>query len=250
MKKFIVFVISLLFLAVFLMMNYFIWDQDNLLQMQEDSEAQQAWLRGQNRTLTDTISELEDIVNALENDISRLTEQTGNLQRQVITTTGREAELRRTLDGNRQKLDMLRTASLPILKDIFSSWMLAVNENRSADSYLSFSPDFRFMMQAFTREKYQAFLDANIYSIQFSLPEGETSTSSAEPMPAEPLFERIGNEADDLTVLVRTQVLIAHEPEATEDPDVFNEGLNSLELQFIYDTINRKWYIQSILPGT
>lgn len=248
MKKFIVVVISLLFLTVFLMMNYLIWDKDNLLQQQQDSQNQQDWLRGQNSALSDTITELEETVKGLERDKASLNEQNNSLQRQVISATGREATLRRTLDTKTQNLESLKTASLPVLRTILSDWMTAVTEKRLEDSLLYFSQDYQFFQKVLTPERYGELIETTLLSLAYQRgpqPEGEPET-----VPPIVMFERVGNESQDLSVLVRVQVLAELVPDAEVSAPYFKTGMNTLQVQFVYDAINQKWYIQSITVGS
>jgi len=250
MKKFIVVIISILFLSVFLMMNYLLWDKDNLLKQQESDKVQQDWLRGQNRALEAGVNELEASVQQLEKEKAALTEELSSQQRQVASGTNRETNLRRTLDAKIQSVEALKTASLPLLREQLSGWMTAVSEGRHADSFLWFSPDFQFMQRILSQEGYQEFMNVNIQGLSYQDPtavapkEGETTDPPATP---EPLFERVGNEAADLTVLVRTQVYVVLKPEADQNGPSFREGLNTLQIQFAYDMINQKWYIQSMI---
>lgn len=248
MKKFIVAVISLLFLTVFLMMNYLLWDKDNLLKQQQDSKTQQDWLRGQNSALSDTITELEDAVKGLERDKASLNEQNNALQRQVISATGRETTLRRTLDTKTQNLDALKTASLPLLRTLFSEWMTAVNEGRLEDSSLYFSQDYQFLQKVLNPDGYQELVRTTLVSILYNRqPQPE---EDAEALPPIQMFERVGNEAQDLTVLVRTQVIVELATEADPGATFFKNGMNTVQIQFSYDAMNQRWYIQAISLGS
>jgi cell division protein FtsB len=245
MKKFIVVVISLLFLTVFLMMNYLIWDKDNLLQQQQDSNNQQDWLRGQNSALSDTISELEENIKTLERDKTSLNEQNNALQRQVIAATGREASLRFALDAKTQNLDTLKTASLPLLRTLFSDWMTAVTERRMEDSLLFFTQEYQLFQKNMTPERYRELMEGTLLSLVYHRapqPEGDPET-----IPPVVMFERVGNETDDLSVRVRTQVIAALVPEAVPAAQDLKNGMNTLQILFVYDDINQKWYIQSIM---
>ena len=280
MKRLIVVIISILFLSVFLMMNYLLWDKDNLLKQQESDMVQQDWLRGQNKAMEANITELEQSNAALEKDKATLNEQYNTIQRQIRAATERETNLRKMLDNKILSVEALKTASLPILKEEIAKWMTAVNEGRSADSFLSFSQNFQIMKRSLTQETYQKFLETNISILSYTSPDaavqkdgtaanstvkdtaakdapvkettakdgtvkGEEAKPTAAPEPVI-LFERIGNESSDLTVLVRTQVYATLKPEADKSIPSFQEGLNSVQIQFIYDVMNQKWYIQSI----
>ena len=73
-------------------------------------------------------------------------------------------------------------------------------------------------------------------------PEGDLET-----IPPVVMFERVGNETDDLSVRVRTQVIAALVPEAVPAAQDLKNGMNTLQILFVYDDINQKWYIQSIM---
>ena len=66
MKKFVIVMIAILVLFVFLMLNYLLWDKENLLKQSEHDKIEQDWLRGQNRTLQATVNEQEQTIKALE----------------------------------------------------------------------------------------------------------------------------------------------------------------------------------------
>ena len=59
MKKFVIVMITIMILFVFLMVNYLLWDKENLLKQTESDKIEQDWLRGQNRTLQATVNEQE-----------------------------------------------------------------------------------------------------------------------------------------------------------------------------------------------
>lgn len=243
MKKFIVVVISVLFLSVFLMMNYLLWDKDNLLKAQQDAETQQSWLRGQNNAMEDTIAELEDTSKKLEKEKADLNEQNNALQRQVITATGRETTLRRALDAKTQNLEALKTSTLPILKQLLADWMTAVSEGRLDDSFTFFAQDIRFMERIVNSDSYRELLSTTLSGLYFRNPE----EAGAEPSAV--VFERAGGESQDLVVLVRTQVFAQRIAESQVPEPFFAQGPNSLSVQFLYDGINQKWYIQSVDLG-
>ncbi len=248
MKKLIVLIISVIILSVFLMMNYLLWDKDNLLKQQETDKVQQDWLRGQNKAMEANITELEGQITTLEKDKASLNEQNNSLQRQVRSASDREVLQKRTISEKLQSLESLKTSSLPLLQQRFEGWMIAVNEGRGEDSFRWFSRDFQFLQRVLSQEKYIDYVGLNIQSISYHLPENPENTTVVEITPdKEVLFERIGSEAADLTVLVRMQVYITLKPEAdTSSPSLVN-GLNTLQVQFTYDTINQKWLIQSII---
>ena len=60
MKKFVVVMISVIVLFVFIMLNYLVWDKEKLQNQRESDRIEQDWLRGQNRILSTTVSELEE----------------------------------------------------------------------------------------------------------------------------------------------------------------------------------------------
>ena len=243
MKKFIVVVISVLFLSVFLMMNYLLWDKDNLLKAQQDAETQQSWLRGQNNAMEDTIAELEDTVKKLEKEKADLNEQNNALQRQVITATGRETTLRRSFDAKTQNLESLKTSSLPILKQLLADWMTAVSEGRLDDSFTYFTQDIRLMERLVNADSYRELVSTTLSGLYFRNPE-DTGTETPTVV-----FERVGGETQDLVVLVRTQVFAQRIVDSNVPDPFFAQGLNALQVQFLYDGINQKWYIQSIDMG-
>jgi hypothetical protein len=168
MKRLIVVIISVLFLSVFLMMNYLIWDKDNLLKQQVSDKAQQDWLRGQNKDMEANIAELEQAVATLEKDKATLNEQDNSLQRQIRAATDREVSLRRTLDESILSVEALKTSSLPILKELLAGWMTAVSEGRSADSFLFFTQNYQFLQLVMTQETYQKYIETNIQAVAYT----------------------------------------------------------------------------------
>ena len=49
MKKFVIVIISIVVLFSFLMLNYLVWDKENLQKQRESDRLEQDWLKGQNR---------------------------------------------------------------------------------------------------------------------------------------------------------------------------------------------------------
>jgi len=95
---------------------------------------------------------------------------------------------------------------------------------------------------------YNEYVGLNILYISYKPPVStDADLVESSPTDSEVLFERIGSEAADLTVLVRMQVYVTLKPEADLTSTTLINGLNTLQVQFTYDTINQKWLIQSII---
>ena len=248
MKKFILLIISVIILSVFLMMNYLLWDKDNLLKQQENDKVQQDWLRGQNKALEANISELESQIVTLDKDKASLNEQNNSLQKQVRSAADREVMQKRTISEKLISVESLKTSALPLLQQRFDGWMTAVTEGRVEDSFRWFSRDFQFLQRVLSQEMYNEYVGLNILYISYKPPVStDADLVESSPTDSEVLFERIGSEAADLTVLVRMQVYVTLKPEADLTSTTLINGLNTLQVQFTYDTINQKWLIQSII---
>jgi thymidylate synthase len=50
------------------MLNYLLWDKENLQKQSATDKIEQDWLRGQNRTLQTTVDEQEAAINQLTNE--------------------------------------------------------------------------------------------------------------------------------------------------------------------------------------
>lgn len=83
MKKFVIVMITILVLFVFLMVNYLLWDKENLLKQTESDKIEQDWLRGQNRTLQSTVNEQEQAIKALEKEKNQLSTRISGLEQEL-----------------------------------------------------------------------------------------------------------------------------------------------------------------------
>ncbi len=83
MKKFVVIMISALVLFTFLMLNYLLWDKENLQKQRETDKVEQDWLRGQNRILTTTVEELEQANSKLEKEIKEYKDNIDDMESRI-----------------------------------------------------------------------------------------------------------------------------------------------------------------------
>lgn len=260
MKKFVILMISFLVLFVFLMLNYLLWDKENLQKQSASDKIEQDWLRGQNRTLQSTIEEQEA-------DISQLKRESQNYQSRIIEL---EQQLRQTKDEKEtslQQMEILTQAvseyqlyTLDTLKSFTNNWFLSINEARYEDAYGFFSSDAVLFEKALEKE---AFEDGMSRIKSISLVEQDEELEKLHP--SFEIMKGMGN-VYEVMAKATIELNIAAEADGGKDAEdkksdtpgenalePFSnlvEGVNQLQITYRYFPEEKKWVMVSILAIT
>jgi septal ring factor EnvC (AmiA/AmiB activator) len=156
-KRLIVIMISVIFLSAFIMMNYLLWDKDNLVKQQEQDKIQQDWLLGQNRALEQSIQDQDSINKKLTTEISELKFQITQFESQLRSSKDQNDLTSQLLTEKNQVVEVYKSDSLDKLRGITENWLLAINEGRLDDSFLLFGTQAVFMGRLLNLESYKEY---------------------------------------------------------------------------------------------
>lgn len=231
MKKFVIVMISALVLFVFLMLNYLVWDKENLQNQRNSDKIEQDWLRGQNRILNATVEELEQAVEQLKKDITD--------QKNIIQSLEAEARISQQQQSNSQKNILKQEDALNFYKSLFADdlrgvtedWFLSITQKKHKDSLDLLDKDFTFWGRGYKEDEYIKLISA-IDSISLAENNGAENGSFI-------IFE--GGEPLVIKAHVAAKVNIANDLKDTVPG--LTEGINSLEIGYSYNSVSKNWII-------
>jgi hypothetical protein len=241
-KRLIVIMISVIFLSAFIMMNYLLWDKDNLVKQQEQDKIQQDWLLGQNRALEQSIQDQDSINKKLTTEISELKFQITQFESQLRSSKDQNDLTSQLLTEKNQVVEVYKSDSLDKLRGITENWLLAINEGRLDDSFLLFGTQAVFMGRLLNLESYKEYFTTNVGNIILALPDPVKDKDGKE-ITQNPVFERVSDEWDDLTIEIRTQFKVTFKPDLVKIDDLMKDGVNNVRIKFKYNEANKKWDI-------
>lgn len=234
MKKLIAVVVAVLVLLMFLMVNYLMWDKENLMKKSENDRIEQDWLRGQNRTLQSTIAEQEKEKAILVNENKSLQERLEELSTEVKAYADRENEYIKTIELKKSIVASYKQIAISTLQGITEKWLLDVTSAEYESAFELLATDHRFFGRKMTRDVFDAYLQKNIVSLALVKDESGVETV---------LFEMAGNESDDLTIRVRTRVDVLLAETKDENVGGLTDGQDVLVITFRYIPDTEKWGI-------
>lgn len=236
MKKFVVIMISALVLFTFLMLNYLLWDKENLQKQRESDKIEQDWLRGQNRILTATVDELEQANAALEKEVAGYKDKINDLEYRINLLQQREANFIKRTDELNQILNLYKTLLSDEVREIINDWFLSINRKEYNDSYGFLSEDFTFLGKKIDKTEYMEMISA-IDLIEIAEGSGDMADG--------PFTVNENNEPEIISVQVVVQAYIKDEQKA--DMPGVDDGTNVLEFRLRYNRLSKKWAILSIV---
>lgn len=236
MKKFIVIVVALMVLLMFLMVNYLLWDKENLLKQSENDRIEQDWLRGQNRTLDSTIAEQERQLAALETEKKALEARIEALTADVKEITDRESDYIKTIELQKRVVDTYKEQMTDGLQRLTKGWF----DTLAAGTLTlePFSVDALIFGRKMDETSFSEWYVRNIASINLSM-----GADGVTPL----LFESAGDTNDDYTVRVRAQVSVLLAEGHEDNVGGLSEGDDVVLLTFRYVSAARGWVISNLV---
>lgn len=249
MKKFVVVMITILVLFVFLMLNYLLWDKENLLKQSESDKIEQDWLRGQNRTLQSTVNEHEQTIKALEKENDELSAKVKGLEQEL-------GQLKAVAEGYRKEIaikdlaiDSYKMFTEDKLCELTQEWFACINQRDYDAAWKFMASDYLMFGRYYDQEGFKAYLEA-IRSIALSrnadaAAEGR-KTGEGQNASAGFSFEIRRNYGSTYEVAAVMQADVAiNEARAGEIPELV-QGPNRLQLTFRFNPEDREWAIQDL----
>ncbi len=233
MKKFIIVMISFLVLFVFLMLNYLLWDKENLQKERESDKIEQDWLRGQNRTLQSTISEHERTIQSLEGKNNSQKEQISILEQQLTLSEqigkSREAELA----AQKEAVTLYKEFTAPALVETVRGWFADISEANYEGSYLKMAENATVFGSNMSKEAYIMFI-----SVFKSLTVVEETEENLK------VYEFINDREDIYQIHIQLKADILLKEEKPELPGFsLTDGINVLDMVFLWNSTEKYWAI-------
>ena len=234
MKKFVIVMISAIVLFMFLMLNYLVWDKENLQNQRETDKIEQDWLRGQNRILSATVEELEQANKKLENENASQKERINDLGLELSIAKQKAVSDLQTLQKQEQALVFFKSLIKDDLKQVTEKWFSNITLEKYHDSLNYLDKDFTLWGNSYEENEYIELM-SNIKSISLA---DESNSNNA--------FTIINGEEPHL-VQARLIVNAYVVEEANKSlPHVVN-GINNLEIGFNYNSESKNWAILYVI---
>jgi len=236
MKKFVVVMISAIILFVFLMLDYLVWDKEKLQNQRESDKIEQDWLRGQNRILTTTVDELEAAKKKLEEEIASQEKEISSLEEELRDARQKEVNYLKENQKQKEALDTFKSLMKEDVKLITQKWFSSITQKAYHDSFAFLGKDFTLWGKSYEEKEYIDLI-SNIISI--SLAEKRDSGQ-------ESVFTILsGGEPNIIQASLLVDAYI--EEDAHEILPQLVNGINNLEVGFVYDADKENWVILYVI---
>jgi hypothetical protein len=249
MKKFVIVMITLLVLFIFLMLNYLLWDKENLQKQSESDRVQQDYLRGQNITLQATIDEQKQAIKTISDEYEEAKRKIRDLERQLKEATTLNGSLNVQVDYKNGAIDNYKQFMAHTLREVAAEWFGDISSGNYEESYKALDSDYLLFGGHYPIDAYVSYISA-IQSISFPQPTEEDGEQETEPRGKnEPDFEILHGRGGEYEIIATATVeaSIADDQEANFRD--MTDGVNRLQIAFRYNQDNRAWAIFSILEA-
>lgn len=237
MKKFVVIMISALVLFTFLMLNYLLWDKENLQKQRESDKVEQDWLRGQNRILTATVEELEQSNAKLEKEAKEYKDRISTLEGQLQLYRAREKDNLSQISELTKIVNLYKTLMGDNVRNTINSWFTSINKKDYDASFNYLGDSFAYSGRKYDRAAYIEMVSA-IDSIIIAEDAGDAAD--------EPFIIIQNGDPGIINAQVVVQAYIIDEKK--DSIPGIDDGTSVLEFGLKYDTSSEKWEILSVIP--
>ena len=242
MKKFVIVMITFLVLFVFIMLNYLLWDKENLQKQSASDKVQQDWLLGQNKTLQATIDEQEKTLSTLSSDNDGYLTRITGLEQQIRQANTATDSLNKQVDLRTQIIDNYKLLMVNDLKVLTQQWFENISSQNYEVSYKMLGGGYLLFGGNFDQEAYTAYISA-IKSIAFI-------TQSEEEAAANPVFEVLEGRGGEYEVITVATVEVGIVEEQKGKYQDMAEGVNRLQISYRYNPNEKTWAIFSVMEAS
>ncbi|SHI55258.1 hypothetical protein [Thermoclostridium caenicola] len=248
MKKFVVVMITILVLFVFLMLNYLLWDKENLLKQSESDKLEQDWLRGQNRTLQSTVNEQEQTIKALEKEKDDLLNRISNLEQALRLANSQAEGYRNQIAGKDQVIGNYKRLMQDELCGLAMDWFESISKRDYEAAWALMDANFMAFGSRYTRDDFFRYLGA-IHSIALvrAADAGEKAGGQNDGGYA---FEILKEYGADYEVIAVVQAEVVVDLKQAGDMADWVQGTNRLQMNFRFDPSAQKWAISGVLKAS
>lgn len=231
MKKFVIVIISVIVLFAFFMLNYLVWDKENLQKQRETDKIEQDWLRGQNRILSTTVEELETSVFKLQRTAEEQRARIRSMEEESRSLRQEQIINQKRLLDQKDALDLYKGFLTDDLIELTEAWFYSITGNEHEQSLSFLDSEFTFWGRKYVEEDYIEFISAIEYIGMIKEAQDEE----------EPFVIIEGGEPQIVEALVVANVKI--KDNSKEDITELSQGINSLEIGFSYNSLSKTWLI-------
>lgn len=235
MKKFVIVMISLLVLFVFLIVNYLLWDKENLLKQRDTDKVEQDWLRGQNRTLQTTVEDLEQSVEALKDINDEQKDKIVDLEQKVRLALQNENSNLKEIQLKHEAIGVYKSFMSDKLKNVAIQWFARISKGKLEESYALLDKEAVLWGKSYDLANYTKMISA----IEAISAQDEVKEGSEKPFAV--LY-------DSEPYTIKTQIIINMSIKEAEK-EKFNgleTGSNTLDITFFYNKDIADWVIKSV----
>ncbi len=234
MKKFVIVMISLLVLFVFLMLNYLLWDKENLLNQRNTDKIEQDWLRGQNLTLQSTIDELERNMDTLKDQNDSQRNRIVELEKQVSEALQKENESLIELQTQNEALRNYKSFMEDEVYQVASQYFGHLSSGNWEESWTFLSNNCNLWGKTYSLEQYIELISG----VRAIIIKEENNSSDKKP------FLVLADQGE--VYEIKTQIHIEASLREEKGFVYLDSGDNTLEVVFTYNTDTAHWAIASL----
>jgi len=236
MKKFVIVMVSVFILFLFIMMNYLLWDKENLMEQRDNDRIEQDWLRGQNRTLQATVDELEQVIKKLQNEKDEQQSRIIDLENKLREALERENSSLKDIQEKNQAIAYYKRFMEEELRNIAVKWFSDITSKRYEESFEYLDKEFTLQGKKYDKTAYMEFV-RTVESIYISQ-EKENDVKT---------FAVLQDEGSAYEIYARIKASISINNGNNESTgNIFHNGVNTLEIMFRYDPDLERWLIKAV----
>ncbi len=251
MKKFVIVMITILVLFVFLMVNYLLWDKENLLKQTESDKIEQDWLRGQNRTLQSTVNEQEQAIKALEKEKNQLSTRISGLEQELKRINSLTEDYRKEIAEKGQAINNYKMFTEGLLCELTLDWFESISNRDYEAAWDLLASDHMIFGKQYNREDFFRYLES-VHSIGLVRKAGEEDDGAGKEgykkhWTADGFsFEILKGYGDEYEVMTELQVEVVLDGKHAGEVTDWMQGLSQLRMLFLFSHEDQKWEIKTV----
>lgn len=234
MKKFVIVIISIVVLFSFLMLNYLVWDKENLQKQRESDRLEQDWLKGQNRILSTTVEELENSNSSLQKTTEEQRTRIRSMEEEIRALRQQQLKDHKRMSDQTSALDLYKSFFTEDLENFTEDWFSCISKNRYKESLSFLHSDFNYWDRQYDAQDYIDFISAIEYI--------GVSKEGQEENPSFVILE--GGDPQIVAAQVTANVQLRED--ASYELTELSQGINYVEIGFSYNSMSKTWQIMYI----
>mgnify|MGYP000951469952 CR=1 FL=1 len=255
MKKFVVVMIAILVLFVFLMLNYLLWEKENLVKQSESDRVEQDWLRGQNRTLQATVNEQEQAIKALEAEKNQLQSRINSLEEELRRINTQVESYRKDISNKGQAINSYKMLTESMLCQLTLEWFESISNRDYDAAWELMAPGHTVFGRQYSQEEFARFMEA-VHKISLAEKTDEEDDGSGTENDGKQdtadgfHFEILRGFGNEYEVMAELQAEVTLDGEADGEDSGWVQGANKLRMTFLLNPDEQKWVIKAIAKAS